>query len=204
MCGQVADFRTVLFYRPYGLDGVICIECEMAWNWWLEGLKVPLPRCQGLTHGGEQCQSFAITGTSFCPVHRPPDDPKRCQHDMGYRYQCRQTAHNGSQYCKHHLGITKVKLEAQASREDVEVSILDNNGDGEIDYHEYIASDEWAARSKEAKEDAKWRCQVCNGSGVLHTHHRTYDNLGEEEPEDLIVLCASCHKLFHDNGRLRR
>ena len=28
-------------------------------------------------------------------------------------------------------------------------------------------------------------------------HHRTYDNLGDEEPEDLVVLCRKCHATFH-------
>ena len=32
----------------------------------------------------------------------------------------------------------------------------------------------------------------------LHTHHKTYKNLGNERPADLVVLCASHHQGVHD------
>jgi hypothetical protein len=67
-----------------------------------------------------------------------------------------------------------------------------------VNYHFYIQSPEWKAKADAAKERADHRCQLCNGDGVLHTHHRTYERLGNELPEDLIVLCANCHAKFHD------
>jgi len=76
-----------------------------------------------------------------------------------------------------------------------------------IDYHEYIKSDVWRARAISAKERAEYRCQVCNATGnnsTLHAHHRTYERLGMEEPGDITVLCADCHKVFHDNGKVKR
>jgi hypothetical protein len=69
------------------------------------------------------------------------------------------------------------------------------------DYREYIASDMWKQRALEAKERVSWKCQLCNKpgeNGNLHTHHRTYENLGNERPEDITVLCADCHAKFHD------
>lgn len=68
-----------------------------------------------------------------------------------------------------------------------------------IDYYEYIKSDEWRAKADAAKERAGFRCQVCNaGLGiVLHAHHRTYERLGNELPEDITVLCKRCHYTFH-------
>jgi hypothetical protein len=68
-------------------------------------------------------------------------------------------------------------------------------------YSDYIKSEDWAKKSTEAKERACWRCQLCNKSKeetTLHTHHRTYENLYDELPEDLIVLCKDCHAKFHD------
>ena len=68
-----------------------------------------------------------------------------------------------------------------------------------IDYYEYIKSPEWMEKSKQAKQRAKNRCQLCNRSAkeiILHTHHRTYERLGHELDSDLTVLCADCHKLF--------
>lgn len=73
------------------------------------------------------------------------------------------------------------------------------------DYHEYIASPEWAKRSQEAKDRAGNRCQVCyQADEQLDTHHRTYERLGHERPEDLIVLCRGCHTLFHECRKLAR
>lgn len=64
-------------------------------------------------------------------------------------------------------------------------------------YAEYIRSEKWRAVRKWALERAEHRCQVCNVAGQLHVHHRTYTNLGHEMPGDVIVLCGSCHELFH-------
>jgi len=68
-------------------------------------------------------------------------------------------------------------------------------------YNEYIQSDEWKEKSRQAKEQAKYRCQLCNRKGndtTLHTHHNTYDRLLLEDDTDLIVLCKKCHAKFHD------
>lgn len=70
-----------------------------------------------------------------------------------------------------------------------------------VDYYEYINSAEWKERSREARERAGNRCQLCNtpeSQMPLNTHHRTYEHLGYESPSDLIVLCRNCHAKFHD------
>jgi hypothetical protein len=69
-------------------------------------------------------------------------------------------------------------------------------------YQEYLRTDHWHDRRTVALERANNRCQVCNRTDRLQVHHRTYERRGEEQPEDLIVLCNSCHRLFHDNGKL--
>lgn len=70
-------------------------------------------------------------------------------------------------------------------------------------YQEYIQSDAWKQKSAEAKERAGHKCQLCNSSDKLETHHRTYDNLGYEEDNDLIVLCHKCHERFSENGKVK-
>jgi 5-methylcytosine-specific restriction endonuclease McrA len=73
-----------------------------------------------------------------------------------------------------------------------------------IPYKEYINSDEWRLRSFRAKIRAKFKCQVCNKpyeKELLDTHHRTYERLGCEKNEDLIVLCRTCHTLFESSKR---
>lgn len=74
-------------------------------------------------------------------------------------------------------------------------------------YVNYIHSAEWAALSRRMRE-LNPRCSLCNRpllaqsrkkTVVLHVHHRTYLRLARELDEDLTVVCADCHKLFHDN-----
>lgn len=64
-------------------------------------------------------------------------------------------------------------------------------------YREYLQSPEWQVRRQWALARAGYRCQVCNGQGVLDCHHRTYERVGREHPEDVTVLCRRCHQLFH-------
>ena len=64
-------------------------------------------------------------------------------------------------------------------------------------YSAYLASDEWKQRSREARQRAGNRCMLCNRTGPLEVHHRTYTRMGHELPEDLTVLCAQCHTKFH-------
>ena len=68
-------------------------------------------------------------------------------------------------------------------------------------YREYIESEEWRRKAVQAKERAGWRCQVCNRVGDeygLNAHHRTYERLGRERPDDITVLCRECHQMFSE------
>lgn len=76
-----------------------------------------------------------------------------------------------------------------------------------IEYRDYILSPEWKARATAAKEAAGWRCQVCNRPSTavtLDAHHRTYERLGYERPDDITVLCRDCHELYESNRRARK
>ncbi|MBX3060138.1 MAG: HNH endonuclease [Anaerolineae bacterium] len=70
-----------------------------------------------------------------------------------------------------------------------------------VRYREYIQSAAWRKKAEEAKARAGNRCQVCNRSRAevqLEAHHRTYERLGNELPEDITVLCRDCHQLYED------
>jgi hypothetical protein len=69
-------------------------------------------------------------------------------------------------------------------------------------YDKYMGSNPWKIKSSLAKTRADNKCQLCNSGGELHTHHRTYENLGDEKDGDLIVLCSTCHAKFHDKDSL--
>jgi hypothetical protein len=67
------------------------------------------------------------------------------------------------------------------------------------DYHKYLNSPEWKEKARQKRIEAGNKCQLCNSSGTpLNVHHRTYENIYQEKPEDLIVLCKDCHQKFHD------
>ena len=70
-------------------------------------------------------------------------------------------------------------------------------------YSDYLKTPEWQARREEHLQSVGYRCQVCNTRNTtLNVHHRTYERRGQEHYTDLIVLCRTCHKTFHENGRL--
>jgi hypothetical protein len=71
-----------------------------------------------------------------------------------------------------------------------------------VDYDEYLRSPSWREKRDYVLLRAGYRCQVCNGKERLEVHHRTYDRLGHEDPEDLTVLCRGCHEAFHSSGRV--
>jgi 5-methylcytosine-specific restriction endonuclease McrA len=70
-------------------------------------------------------------------------------------------------------------------------------------YEDYLQTLHWQELRRVVLSQAGNRCQVCNdGDGILDVHHRTYENLGDEREGDVVVLCRSCHDLFHQNGKL--
>ena len=71
-------------------------------------------------------------------------------------------------------------------------------------YKDYLQSEFWQDKRDAVLKSARYRCQVCNASGKLHVHHRTYEHRGYEYPSDLIALCPECHKLFHDHRELQK
>jgi 5-methylcytosine-specific restriction endonuclease McrA len=69
-------------------------------------------------------------------------------------------------------------------------------------YDQYLQTAHWQATRQGALTRAKFACQICNAKERLHVHHRTYARRGEELPEDLTVLCADCHGLFHERRQV--
>ena len=67
-----------------------------------------------------------------------------------------------------------------------------------IPFSEYRKTREWQAKRTERLSRAGYRCQACGTRDArLHVHHKTYENYGDERPQDLVVLCESCHGRFH-------
>lgn len=69
-----------------------------------------------------------------------------------------------------------------------------------MNYKEYLKSKHWAKVRKLAIKRSGNKCQLCSSKGKLNVHHNNYKNLGKELPTDLIVLCETCHKKFHNKN----
>lgn len=58
---------------------------------------------------------------------------------------------------------------------------------------------EWKEARRRALKRAGFACQLCNSKDkTLNVHHRTYERRGNEQNNDIIVLCEDCHRKFHD------
>jgi 5-methylcytosine-specific restriction endonuclease McrA len=65
-------------------------------------------------------------------------------------------------------------------------------------FAEYRKQPEWQVRRVQARTRARYRGQMCSShDATLDVHHNCYQNYGDERPEDLVVLCRSCHQKFH-------
>lgn len=64
-------------------------------------------------------------------------------------------------------------------------------------YRQYLQTPEWRTRRRHALEHADHRCQRCGSRYRLEVHHRTYERRGAERLDDLVVLCANCHREEH-------
>ena len=65
--------------------------------------------------------------------------------------------------------------------------------DPKRDYSAWLETDEWQRIRQEAIERADNCCADCGATRRLQVHHLHYRNIGTEQPEDLVVLCESCH-----------
>ena len=70
----------------------------------------------------------------------------------------------------------------------------------QMPFAEYRKQPEWRVRRVQALTRARYRCQMgASHDATLDVHHNTYQNYGDERPEDLIVLCRPCHQRLHDD-----
>ena len=65
-------------------------------------------------------------------------------------------------------------------------------------YNDYLSSDQWRFTRKKALSRSEHKCEYCGSTERLQVHHLSYKHIGRERPEDLIVLCGSCHTKIHE------
>ncbi len=66
------------------------------------------------------------------------------------------------------------------------------------DKQQYMLSEEWQELRTLVFTRDNHTCQSCGSQSSLNCHHVTYINLNNENLEDLITLCKSCHQYQHD------
>jgi hypothetical protein len=79
------------------------------------------------------------------------------------------------------------------------------------EYDKYLETPHWKAFQKRAFEEQRqrlghYRCEHCppdapRSKEPLHVHHRTYERLGDELLEDVVIICRDCHIKIHGHRR---
>jgi hypothetical protein len=76
---------------------------------------------------------------------------------------------------------------------------MSGSGPAHSAYEEYLRSAHWRHLRQLKLLDVGERCQVCGARvGQLDVHHTSDEGLGEEQLDDLVVLCSVHHQLFQE------
>ncbi len=70
-------------------------------------------------------------------------------------------------------------------------------------YHFYLKSNKWRTFRNSVLKNRGYNCEQCSSKKDLHIHHITYENLGHEDENDVIILCGKCHAEAHQKRSLK-
>ena len=116
-----------------------------------------------------------------------------CKIDKNYKVDCDVEIFNS----KNNKLIYTINIFIYKADEEIGGKLININTN--IGYKEYLKSNIWNKTRRCKLEEANYKCQLCSKKDIeLHVHHNTYENIGNEEMNDLIVLCKDCHSKFHD------
>jgi hypothetical protein len=73
-----------------------------------------------------------------------------------------------------------------------------------LKYAEYMKSKRWKVRRIMYFQKFGRKCVVCKGTRNIGLHHLSYERLGGELDEDLVVLCWGCHEEYHRRHGVKR
>lgn len=75
--------------------------------------------------------------------------------------------------------------------------LYDNIG---CNYRKYLRTEHWVEFSTQQKQNSP-NCEKCGDSTQLHCHHKHYQTLFRERPQDVAILCKSCHQREYDEDQ---
>ena len=61
----------------------------------------------------------------------------------------------------------------------------------------YIQTKKWKQIRKEVLERDGRKCVICGSKSRLEIHHKTYENWKNENLDELVTLCKTCHTTVH-------
>ena len=126
---------------------------------------------------------------------------KKINETMDYQYSIRTIEKAIKFLCD--IGIIRRNSRRSKKRfENVirkEIYLPDKDNWTKENYRQYLTSAHWKNTRKKALKRAGHKCQACSAKDrILDVHHNNYETLGAEEPQDLIVLCRTCHGRIHN------
>ena len=66
-------------------------------------------------------------------------------------------------------------------------------------YSDYLKSDKWINFRSRVFAKRGFKCESCSSKKNMQLHHLTYENVGNEHDEDVMILCQQCHEKAHKN-----
>lgn len=66
-----------------------------------------------------------------------------------------------------------------------------------LPYNLYLRTQHWKQMRALAIDRYGRTCVLCDGDDNVNVHHRTYERIGRERLDDLVVLCRKCHASHH-------
>ena len=170
---------------------MVKVECNLAESIVLNKIESRQPLSNKDLSGLEKNEHFAVLAQHFEQEYR--------------KTACIENALKACNYWKQAGNPDAVKKWADRVYErcnDFVIQSLDIERDGlELvsSYEDgYLESQRWKVLRRFAKKQAKQHCQACGEDAMrLNVHHNSYNQLGNESPDQVIVLCRECHDLFH-------
>ncbi len=67
-------------------------------------------------------------------------------------------------------------------------------------YAAHLQSEYWDGLRRDVVARANGTCELCQQKPLTQVHHLTYEHLGHETLNDVLGLCARCHRYLHRTG----
>lgn len=99
---------------------------------------------------------------------------------------------------KYHQNLQKARIQFRKKQDSIRLAEKKASNAWTIQswYKGYLESNMWERKRAWVFKRSKGKCERC-GKVAVQVHHKTYERLGYELPEDLMAVCMSCHGKEH-------